>query len=107
MHDVNIIAGWDAHYYLKKMNEFNFQNGVINKLKYLNRLRHFATYMFRFYGGLAQRNNNLRNKIPLDNLHFHYFEYDSYMKFLNTNLGKLEYEEVIVPGNGILTVNKL
>ncbi|MGZ4068247.1 MAG: hypothetical protein ACXVPE_16115, partial [Bacteroidia bacterium] len=107
-HDAGIIASLDAVNFMKRFtNNGNFEKGVIGKAKYINRLRIFNRFMLKNYNNYSVRSEKLRNKVALDNLHFHYFEIEPYLDFLKTKMGEfVEYRKLEL-GNIIISVNKI
>lgn len=107
MHDIEMIAGDEAKKHLSITNNFHFRKGIINKVKYLNRLRIFSQSMLKHYAVFSDRKVKLDNKIPLDKFHFYYFQYKQYHEFMSEKMGKMIDERIIEPGGIVLNINKL
>ena len=107
MHDTSIISTWTAYNNIKITNQFEFKKGVIARLKYLKRLILFSKSMMDSYHYFSERSSKIENNVPLDKLHFHYFQYQSYIDFLKNKMGKLIENKIIEPGNVVITVNEI
>lgn len=96
LHDGNIVARQSLAHSFKNFN-------ILNKLEVIKTIIKIPLQILRTYLSILKREDKLKQNIPLDNLHFHYFTKSSLDDYMNS-LGELIDKKHIPLTNSIMYV---
>ena len=95
LHDCDLVARQSIYKFFEHFKILNFKDLIIKMIK-------TPLYLFLLYKAMRKRSYKLNNKIPLDDLHFHYFTRSSIDKYIKSLGGSVVDTKIVPFSNSIM-----